>query len=146
MEACGGVQAPGLGRLPSQPSCFPTQRSQDLGKAVQVEPSPYVADGSDFMEVFGKAQDLLGDAGLPASQRAPGGAPGWDSWGTISSREGCEHSLKFTPSSLTLDGITSSTASWEVAGMPVPSQAAKERGQAESHGCSGPHLTSCRLK
>lgn len=40
------------------------------------------------------------------------------------------------PSSLTLDGITSSPASWEVAGMPVPSQAAKERGQAESHRCS----------
>lgn len=40
------------------------------------------------------------------------------------------------PSSLTVDGILLSSASWEVAGMPVPTQAAKERGQAESHGCS----------
>ena len=40
------------------------------------------------------------------------------------------------PSSLTLDGVTLSTASWEVAGRPVPSQAAKEWDQAESHRCS----------
>lgn len=70
-------------------------------------------------ESCGKTQALPGNSG-------PSGQPRWRQLGQDHLEgKGCVHNLELKPPSLTLDGTSSPTASWEVAGTAGPSRAAR---------------------